>query len=281
MTKKPAAQPKMSPSPFSSSAEREELERALLLSTTTTAAEQSDTTSPQNFVLVPTAVPIVGDTFDENNGVPVVAVATSMTASLPPPPSAPAVASSSRTNDANNDHKKSTKKNESFIDDDVIVRPEPPSHTNDNNFFPLPTAPTIPTYTTHLPSTQQHTASAQLRAANVRGNISSEEEKVDVARAQRQRNAINYHADEAVMTANAKAARKAGRRDEGLTVDEGMHHSGADTREGEKQVDDDGELRPYGNNRKQGQRGYDVNEYDTAEYDTGDYDVTEYKSVYD
>jgi len=278
MTKKPTThtRPGMSPSPFSSSAERAELERALLSSTTASSVEQSSTSSQNPNYFVPTAVPIVGDTFNEH-GIPVMAVATATIASLPPPPSASAaMASNIRTNDENS-HKKSTKKSESFLDDDgVIVRPEPPSYTTNsgNNNFPLPTAPTIPTYTTNLPSTQQLTTSAQLRAANVCGTILSEEEMVGVARAQRQRSAIQYHDDEAVMRGNVRAARKAGRSDEGLTVDEGVHdiynlNSGA---EGEKQEDD---------KQKHRKPGYEVNEYDTTEYDTGEYDTAEYKSMYD
>ena len=81
----------------------------------------------------------------------------------------------------------------------------------------------IPRYTTNLPYTQQRTTSAQLRAANVNGAILSEEEMVGVARAQRQRSAIQCHDDDAVMRGNVKAVRKAGRSDEGLTVDEGVH----------------------------------------------------------
>jgi len=101
-----------------------------------------------------------------------------------------------------------------------------------------------------------------------------------VARAHRARGAIHYHADEAVKAANYKAARKVGRSDEGLTVDEGIHrlnlNSGADDgKGGEKQADDNEDAKPYSTG------GYDVKEYDVADYDTSEYDVAEYKSVYD
>lgn len=51
------------------------------------------------------------------------------------------------------------------------------------------------------------TTSAQLRAATVRGEISASEEQVNIARAQRERNALRYHADEAVKAGNAAAVK--------------------------------------------------------------------------
>mmetsp|Transcript_41514 Transcript_41514/g.75910 ORF Transcript_41514/g.75910 Transcript_41514/m.75910 type:complete len:263 (-) Transcript_41514:80-868(-) len=52
------------------------------------------------------------------------------------------------------------------------------------------------------------TTSAQLRAATARGGISASKEQVDIARAQRERNAIHYHADEAVKAGNAAVVKR-------------------------------------------------------------------------
>eukprot|EP01083_Nonionella_stella_P255888 877685_1 len=134
-------QPRISPAPFSSSTEREELERALLSSTGSASAQSfyrdataSSSSQQQNFV--PTAVAILPNGAYDNNGMPAMAVAASVTASLPPPPArSSATASSSRNSrTSSNIHYQNQKslnseKNESFVeeyDDDVIVRPEPP-----------------------------------------------------------------------------------------------------------------------------------------------------------
>ena len=52
------------------------------------------------------------------------------------------------------------------------------------------------------------TTSEQLRAATVRGELSACEEQVNIARAQRERDAIHYHADEAVKAGNVAAVIK-------------------------------------------------------------------------
>ena len=146
-------------------------------------------------------------------------------------------------------------------------------------------ARTLPT--NHLPSTQQRTNCVQLRDAQLRAQILSEDEKVDIARAQRERNAIRYHARVAVKEANVIAARKAGKSDEGLTVEAGAHRNffDIDSKEGglsdgmkcEKEED----VQPYGSIGENGRRGYEVAEYDVSEYDIGEYNVSEYKSVYE
>lgn len=66
------------------------------------------------------------------------------------------------------------------------------------------------------------TTSAQLRAATVRGEISASEEQVEIARAQRERNAIHYHAGESVRAGNDAAAVK--RDDIGYWIDYGSGH---------------------------------------------------------
>eukprot|EP01083_Nonionella_stella_P302111 1040343_1 len=132
------------------------------------------------------------------------AVAASVTASLPPPPArSSATASSSRNSrTSSNIHYQSQKslnseKNESFVeeyDDDVIVRPEPPLSAHDyqvDNYYP--SAPVLPTHTSHLPSAERLATTAQLRAANFRGGLAQEEEFGDVARGQRERGAIQNH----------------------------------------------------------------------------------------
>lgn len=52
------------------------------------------------------------------------------------------------------------------------------------------------------------TTSAQLRTATVRGEISASEEQVNIARAQSEREAIRYYADEAVKAGNMAAVIK-------------------------------------------------------------------------
>merc|ERR1719356_1654581 len=58
----------------------------------------------------------------------------------------------------------------------------------------------------HRNSLPASTTSAQLRAASTRGSILASEEYEDVARAQRDRNAIHYHAVAAVQIGNDLAA---------------------------------------------------------------------------
>lgn len=104
----------------------------------------------------------------------------------------------------------------------------------------------------------------------------------DVARAQRTRSTIQNHTENLVKVANVKA-KKAYKRDEGLTVDEGIHHLNltegvAIGRRVETKEEDDDDVRPY---KQHGKSGYEVKEYDTKEYDTGEYETSEYKSVYD
>jgi len=95
-----------------------------------------------------------------------------------------------------------------------------------------------------------------------------------VARAQRRAPSSVPH--RTLKNANAKAARKAGRADEGLKADGEMNYT-------EEENEKEKEARDclYGANKKEGKGGYEVKEYDVAEYDTFEYDVTEYKSVYD
>lgn len=67
------------------------------------------------------------------------------------------------------------------------------------------------------------TTFAQLRVATVRGGISASEEQVEIARAQREKNAIHYHAGEAVKAGNDAAA--VNREDLGYYIDNGSGSS--------------------------------------------------------
>lgn len=302
MTKKPAAKQVMSPSPFSASREREELERALLPSSSSSAAIDGQRTSPtassatQSYV--PTAVPIVYDTSNgSNDNVPSVTAefATATIADLPPPPPPPP-SDAAATGMANNyagasasavKMEKSEKPD--YYDDDIIVRPEPPSASM---YSTESTHPSAPAYNNLRPTTEQKTTASQLRAANVRGGIAYVEEISNVTRieGQRKKGLINRTAtDTQVKVANARAARKAGMADEGLTVSEDLYHTNNNVdADGDKkgvkkadEIDGDDNRSPYKQRQTKGKGGYEVSEYDVAEYETGSYDITEYKSVYD
>jgi len=107
------------------------------------------------------------------------------------------------------------------------------------------------------------------------GAMASNEEMAGVARAQRHAPSSIPH--NILKNANVKAAKKAGRAEEGLKADGEMNYSKEEENSKGNEVQED----LYDTNKKQGKGGYEVNEYDTAEYDTFEYDVTEYKSVYD
>jgi len=254
------------PSPFvSASAEREELER--LVSSTTTSSSTSS--SQQNYI--PTAVPIISeDRFDENAPV---AVATSV-ASLPSAATAAAISN-------NNTKKESSKSDEkSFDDDDIKVEAITNNNFNNNN---IPTASTLPTHTAHIPSTQQQTTQSLLRAANVGGQIRSEEEFASVARAARHKPAIQSTTDNLVQIANTKAKPNKYKQDEGLTVDEAIHHlTNSTLKKLEIPSTTESDIRPYSNTPAKAKGGgYETKEYETKEYETKEYETTGYKSVYD
>ena len=253
------------PSPFvSASAEREELER---LVSTSSATRSSISSSQQNYI--PTAVAITSeDRFDENAPV---AVATSV-ASLPS-----AATAVSTINNAYTTKKESLKSNEKSFDDDIKVE----AVTNNNFNNNIPTASTLPTHTAHIPSTQQQTTQSLLRAANVGGQIRSEEEFASVARAARHKPSIQSNTDNLVQIANTKAKPNKYKQDEGLTVDEAIHHLSNSTLKRMEIPTTDSDIRPYSNAPAKTNGGYETKEYETKEYKTSDYETTEYKSVYD
>ncbi len=251
------------PSPFSPDHERHVLEQAFSSSEASQDTRQSNST----LNVIPTAIPITGDTLHES-WMPVMAVAT-------PLPYASATGTQQTTTSTQAQSATPNKKESN--DDDIIVEPVP----SQNSTSHLPTAPTLSNYSSNNPITQQLTTSVQLRHAQIRGKIASDEEKDGIARAQRERDAIQYHTNEAVRAANETAARKVGRYDEGLTVDEGIYTNVSAERVGEGKTGDDEDVLLYGTVGADGKRGYEVSEYDTSKYNTEEYDVTEYKSVYD
>lgn len=233
----------IAPSPFDSSTEREFL-----------------TTSQVN---VPTAIP-VDDAFQENI-VPATAVVVAA-------PVTNAVMGSSDATAA-----KEEEKDPKSFDDDIIVKPEPDGATNASH---LPAAHAIPSAGSLIQ--QQHTGSAQLRAANFKGVLSSEEEMAGIARARRGVPELQRDADEAVRAANIAALGKQGKKDEGLAVDHMIHHLNIKCALDEKEKKEDEDIRLYGTTHANGNRGgYKVKIYETSEYNTSTYETTEYKSVYD
>jgi hypothetical protein len=260
------------PSPFVTSSEREELER---LVSSTSATRSSTSSSQQNYI--PTAVPkTTEDRFDENAPV---AIATSVT-SLPPADSAYAAVST--TNNASTTKKESSKTDDKLelLNDDIKVEAVT---NNNNNFNNIPTASTLPTHTTHIPATQQQTTQSLLRAANVGGQIRSEEEFASVERAARHKPAIQSNTDNLVQIANTKAKPNKSKQDEGLTVDEGIHHlSNSTMKKLEIPSTAESDIRPYSNAPAKAKGGgYETKEYETKEYATSEYETEEYKSVYD
>ena len=242
----------IAPSPFDSSTEREFL---------TSVTE------------VPTAVPVDDDAFAENNASLAAAVAVAA------PISSTATTASSSTASTTTASRSITEKEEDpkSIDDDIIVQPEPDGATNASH---LPAAHAIPSAGSLIQ--HQHTASGQLRAANFKGILSSEEEAAGIARAHRGIPEMQRDTDEAVRAANIAARGKKGKKDEGLAVDHMIHHLNIKCSLDEKQKKEDEDISLYGTTHANGHRGgYQVKEYETSEYTTSDYQISEYKSVYD
>lgn len=232
----------IAPSPFDSTTEREFLTSAQLT--------------------VPTAIP-VDDTFQEN-------VASSVAVAVAAPVSDAVLESATIA-------KEEKERDPKRIDDDIIVKPEPDGATNVSH---LPAAHAIPSAGSLIQ--QQHTTSAQLRAANFKGVLSSEEEIAGIARAHRGIPEIQLDTDEAIKAANIAAIGKKGKKDEGLEVDHMIHHLNIKCSLDEKEKKTDEDTRLYGTTNAIGKRGgYEVKEYDVSEYTTSDYEISEYKSVYD
>ncbi|KAL3782082.1 hypothetical protein ACHAW5_000703 [Stephanodiscus triporus] len=176
---------------------------------------------------------------------------------------------------------------------DVIVRMmDDPPHPSSSSHHPRP----IPTANLFLPRAHR----MELRAANVRETISSEEEVADVEHACRAQQGTRSREDGEVIRANAWAREMAARRDEGLTMmlldshdDDGVEGGGEKKGRGvatrkEEEDDDDNDERPYGAAHDDGggkrEGGEDTrweSVYDVSEYDTCEYVMSEYKSVYD
>jgi hypothetical protein len=232
-----------SPSPFDSSTERRELQQ----------------------IAVPTAVP-VNDAFQENVSPTATAAAVAVAA-----PITDAVLNSS-TNATKEDEEKI------YQYDGIIVKPEPDDGANTTSYLPAATA--IPSAGSLIQ--QQHTTSGQLRAANFKGILSTEEETAGIARAHRGIDEIQRETDEAVRAGNIAALGKKGKKDEGLAVDHMIHHLNIKCSIDEKEKKEDDDVRLYGTTNADGKRGYETKEYDTKEYTSEyEYDTTEYKSIYE
>jgi len=201
---------------------------------------------------VPTAVP-VDDFFEENLVPAAVAVAAPAAVATIPDEEDP-----------------------KSIDEDIIVKPEPDGATNLSH---LPAAHAIQSAGSLIQ--QQHTASAQLRAANLKGVLSSEEEMASIARAHRGVPDMQREADEAIRNANIAAHGKKGKKDEGLAVDHMIHHLNVKCSLDGNGKKEDEDNRLYGTTYSNGKRGYEIKEYETSNYETTEYETTEYKSVYD
>ena len=233
----------IAPSPFDSSAEREFFTSAHLA--------------------VPTAIPVsVDDTFQENVQVAIAAPITEAVLE-----STTAAGSKASKHDDQDDSKS--------VDEDVIVKPEPYGYGSH-----VPAAHSVPSADSLVQ--QQHTASSQMRAANFRGVLSSEEEMAGIARARRDVPQIQRDTDEAIKAANIAAIGKKGKKDEGLAVDHMVHHLNTKCSLDEQAKKEDDDTKLYGTTNAEGKRGgYEVKEYDVSEYTTADYEISEYKSVYE
>ena len=108
------------------------------------------------------------------------------------------------------------------------------------------------------------------------GRIRSEEEKEAIRKANRKVFAQNYHEQNSIKSANARAKQ---RDREGLQIQndriaEQMALSKAKAKESEEQ-----EQSQASNGYQP--KGYQIKDYDCETYEIGSYEVTEYKSVYD
>ena len=246
---------RLRPSPFHADQERQDLQSALLAS-----APPLDAQGNSQEVVIPTAVPISGDAFEQNS-LPI-ATATAV-ASIPCSTGSNATQTTAPT-----------QKLDKTNDDEVTVTPLPDNDTN------LSTVPTFHNYTNPT-AIQQQTASL-LRQGTHRGQVESEIDNTKDFFAKAHLENMRRETAEALKIAHVKA-RKAKQWDEGLTVDEAIHRNCA-RRESDSNAttkSEEEEVRPFGTTTPDGKRGYEVAEYDVAEYETGDYNVTEYKSVYD
>lgn len=230
-----------------------------------------DSSTERDFLLnVPTAVPV--DDFSENVSLAAVAVAAPVTNLMASSSTTTATTSTARTTPATRSIE--GEEDPKSIDDDIIVKPEPDGATYMSH---LPAAHAVPSAGSLIQ--QQHTASGQLRAANFKGILSSEEEFASIERAHRGIPEMQRDADEAVRAANIAARGKKGKKDEGLAVDHMIHHLNIKCSLDEKEKKEDEDISLYGTTGHRG--GYQVKEYETSEYTTSDYQISEYKSVYD
>ncbi|KAL3799036.1 hypothetical protein HJC23_005175 [Cyclotella cryptica] len=268
------------PSPFTPDEERRELQRVLEASTLPTQRSQPINSASfgdnvQDFVA--TAIPIYSESFEENNLLPVARAAVLRGNAAHDS----GIGGASPLSGSKEPHRQPPTKKEaerSSKYEDVIVEP---LSTNGQTTSVVPDATSLQNYTCNA---HQRTTASLLRQAQHKGEVESEIEKAFDSFARVTVDAMRQKTAMELKTANAIAAHKAGRVDEGLTVDDSIHTNYAydysTTRE-ERTERDDPDFRPYGAVGADGKRGYEVAPYDTADYNIGEYDVTEYKSVYD
>ncbi|KAL7477617.1 hypothetical protein ACHAW6_003421 [Cyclotella cf. meneghiniana] len=270
------------PSPFTPVDERRELQ--LIMGASTLPPQPPQTISHASFVdnlqgFVATAVPVYSESFEENYPLPVAtATALSSTSSHDI-----GIGSDSQSSGLKPKWYSPIEKEAelSSKDEDFIVVP---LSINGQATSTRPDGRLLQNCTGNGPATHQQTTASLLRQAQHRGEVESEIEKTYDRFAQVTVDSMRHKTAMELKAANVKAALKAGRVDEGLTVDDSIHtkcvYEYSATRE-EQTGRDDSDFTPYGNTGADGKRGYEVAEYDTAEYSIAEYDVTEYKSVYD
>ena len=240
-------------SSFDAEQERQDLQHILTVS----AVEDNVVSYDNSDNIVATAVPISSENTFEYNSLPLATATTVKTTTQ-------AVTTGTQTTPATSLGQPRNTKEE----DEVKVSP---LHTDAN----LSTAHALSSYST--PATYQQVDASLLRQAQHRGLVETEIDKTKDMFAKAQLK--NTRKDTAAALQRAEInARKAKRSDEGLTVDESIHHNYVHSTINGRSEEEP--TRQFGTT-KDGKRGYEVAEYDVTDYDTSEYDVTNYKSLYD
>lgn len=133
----------------------------------------------------------------------------------------------------------------------------------------VPTAPFLPLYDDS--EHRERKESDAVARAKQNGRLAAEVERVEIDRANRLINAIEWHTKQGVK----EAKKKAKRRDiEGVQIKEDKWFGHEKEKEVEAKPDPDVSAYTTG-------AGYDISEYETSEYNGYQYETSEYKSVYD
>ena len=240
-------------SSFDAEQERQDLHHILTASAPTVGDFVSSDSSNK---IVATAVPISSDTALEINSIPMaMATAVNATTQVIETQTSPTASSPVQP--------RITKE-----EDEVKVSP---LHTAEN----LSIAPVLSNYST--PAEYQQSDASLLRQAQHRGLIETEVDKTKDMFAKAQLENMRKETATALQRAEINA-RKAKKSDEGLTVDESIHHNYKNSTIDVKREEEP--TRHFGTT-KNGKRGYEVAKYDVSDYDTSEYDVSNYKSLYE